>query len=87
MFLHSIHLEQWQRYVYFIQLLPEAFAALLTGKWYYIRALGQLISNYDKVRNYRSQLGQIAKGRPLLSVRQVATNILQPLKTKDIIRF
>lgn len=87
MFLHAIHLEQWQRYLYFIQLFPEAVAALLTGKWYYIRALGQLISHYDKVRTYRSQLRQIAKGRTLLSVRQVATNILQPLKGKDIIRF
>ena len=87
MFLHSIHLEQWQRYLYFIQLFPEALAALLTGKWYYIRALGQLISHYDKVRLYRRQLAQTAKGRRLLSVRQVANHILKPLKEKDIIRF
>lgn len=87
MFLHAIHLSTGERYVYYLLLLSELCLRLLTGRWTYFQSLALFVRSHGAVVHSRNELHQAARGRALLSVRQVTGKIMKALKGKRIIRF
>lgn len=87
MFLHGIHLPAGKRYIYYFQLFFEGLAKLITGHWYFIQSIFLFIGSYTKVRMSREGLLQREKGKPHLSVNEVAELVLSSVKGKSIKRF
>jgi GT2 family glycosyltransferase len=87
MYLHAIHLARPQRYLYFLQLVPELIARFITGRWAYLGSLGLFIGSYGKLRKSRNRLHLLAEGKKLLSIREVANKILDAVRDKELIRF
>ncbi|GAB4093630.1 glycosyltransferase family 2 protein [Flaviaesturariibacter terrae] len=87
MLLHALHLPRAQRYLYFLQLIPETLLRLVTGQTAFVLALGQFMDRYKELRAARAKFLHHAGSRPPLSVRAVADRILQSMKHKKIIQF
>ncbi|TCJ13103.1 glycosyltransferase [Flaviaesturariibacter flavus] len=87
MLLHALHLPRGARYVYFLQLLLETLARLLTGRWSFVQSLGQLLGRYGRVRQARAKFLQNGNSTRLLSVREAADRVLQFIKHKKIKKF
>ncbi len=87
MYLHAIHLEQPKRFLWFLQLFPEALGYFVLGRWTYLRSLFLFLGNYAKVKESRRQLYALKPKGSLLSLQQVADRILDSTKGKAIRRF
>lgn len=86
MYLHTIHLQDHKRVLWFLQLIFESFGQLIGLKLTYLNALKLFVKNYSKVKAYRVEMHRKAK-RPLLTVREVVEKINASLKGKEITRF
>jgi GT2 family glycosyltransferase len=88
MFLHFIHLSVAARCLWFAQTFFELVINVLTGKWYYVKAIGLFLANIKTAQQNRQQLLQIAKqNNGLLGIRQVANKITNTLQTIAIKKF
>jgi GT2 family glycosyltransferase len=87
MYLHAIHLDQPNRFLWYLQLIPETIGYFFMLRWSYFQALGLFIRNYRGVKRSREALGQLSKTRKLLSVNQVVDRIKSSIQEKEINRF
>lgn len=87
MYMHAIHLNKWNRFLWFVQLFLESIFQLIMFKKYFLKALFLFLSTYKNVVNSRKELHLLAKGKDLLSVNKVIEEILNSIKGKEIIRF
>jgi GT2 family glycosyltransferase len=87
MYLHAIHLSNQERALWMIQLVAEVFIQTLLLKFYYLKGFILFLKNYGRVKDSRKKLTQVAAGKKLLSVREVAEFILASVKGKQIKRF
>jgi GT2 family glycosyltransferase len=85
-FLHGIHLGRFERYVYYLQLIPETLVRMLTGRFSYLQSIKLFFSDYEKVRQSRKQLLKQSGGK-IFTVKQVSDFIKDSVKDKKIIRF
>lgn len=87
MYLHAIHLSKKERMLWMIQLVSEVIVQTLLLKTFYLKGFLLFVKNYDRVKASRKKLIQVAAGKKLLSVREVAEFILASIKGKKIRRF
>jgi GT2 family glycosyltransferase len=87
MFLHAIHLNSFKRFLWFVQLSFEGLAYLIMLRSAWLRSLRSFIANYSGVIKSRKRLAVAAKGRTLLTVKQVVNMVRSSVEKKDIIRF
>jgi GT2 family glycosyltransferase len=62
MLLHALHLPRAERYLYYLQLIPESLLRVLGGRWSFMQALSQFLDRYDEVRKARAKFLQNADG-------------------------
>lgn len=87
MFLHAIHLEGTKRYLWFLQLLPEALVRVFTFRWHYLKSLSLFMASYSQVRESRQAFKMTSrKIGKRLSVKEVTSFILGKMKG-NIIRL
>lgn len=84
MFLHFIHLDGWRLSVWFVTMLLESCAQILIGKFYFIQSLKMFFVNIKQARLIKQNLKLNRLNTKLLSVQQVAHNILTLIDTKKI---
>ncbi len=87
LYLHGIHLNRGRRLLWFFQVIGESLFHFILLKWSYLSALFQFMNSYKKVINSRIRMHNIAEGKDLLTVNQVANKILNEIKGKEILRF
>jgi GT2 family glycosyltransferase len=87
MYLHAIHLDNFKKSIWFVQILFESIVHFLALRWSYIRALIQFFKNYRSVITFRQQLMQCSGNKKLLSFGSVVSKILVSLKGKEINQF
>jgi GT2 family glycosyltransferase len=87
MYLHAIHLGKQERFFWMMQLVAEVFIQTLLLKFFYLKGFILFVKNYDRVGDSRKQLLQVAAGKKLLSVKEVAEFILASIKGKQVKRF
>lgn len=87
MYLHAIHLNKKERVLWMIQLAGEVIVQTLLLKPYYLKGFILFLKNYDRVKDSRRKLIQVAAGRKLLSVREVTKRILASIRGRQIKRF
>lgn len=87
MIFHLIHLSFLGRIIYLAQTIPEVLVQSVIGKTYYLKAFRQTIQRWEKIAEARRRLKQIAKGKRLLSLKQVVRMIRQPVRHKNIRLF
>ncbi len=84
MLLHYIHLNGWRLYLWFVAMLFECFLQALLGKFYYIKSLRMFFAIIHQAKAYKISLKENSKGMELLTVQQVADNILTLISNKQI---
>lgn len=86
--LHALHLSGWRKSVWYIQLMGEALVKLITGQWYYLRAINDFMQQTQSCKKSKSALQQLAeKTGHLYTYREVVTRIKQNLSGSVINRF
>jgi GT2 family glycosyltransferase len=87
MFLHAIHLSKGERLLWMIQLVAEVIVQTVLLKLFFLKGFILFVKNYDRVKDSRQKLVQVASGKNLLSVKEVADLIVDSVKGKKIRRF
>lgn len=87
MYLHAIHLSKGERTLWMIQLVAETFVQTILLKMFFLEGFILFVKNYSRVKESRKKLMQVAAGKKLLSVKEVADFILASVKGKQIKRF
>jgi hypothetical protein len=68
-------------------LVGEVIIQTLLLKMYFLKGFILFLKNYDRVKDSRKKLTQVAGGKKLSSVKEVADFILASVKGKKIRRF
>lgn len=87
LFLHAIHLNTAERYLYYLLLLPEVVVRMVTGRWSYLQSLKLFVEKYSAVRRSRRDIKMLAGSRKLYSVKEIADIIIRSINEKKIRRF
>lgn len=87
MYLHAIHLSKVERALWMVQLVAETIVQTLLLKLFFLKGFILFVKNYEHVTESRKKLVQIAAGKKLLSVKEVADFIIASVKGKQIKRF
>jgi GT2 family glycosyltransferase len=87
MYLHAIHLSKGERALWMIQLVAETLVQTILLKMFFLKGFILFVKNYDRVKESRTKLMQLAAGKRLLSVKEVSEFILASVKGKQIKRF
>jgi GT2 family glycosyltransferase len=87
MYLHAIHLSKGERILWMIQLVAETLVQTILLKMFFLKGFILFVKNYDRVKASRKNLVQVAAGKKLLPVKEVADFILNSVKGKKIRRF
>jgi GT2 family glycosyltransferase len=87
MYLHAIHLSKGQRTLWMIQLVAETLVQTILLKMFFLKGFILFVNNYDRVKSSRKNLMQVAAGKKLLSVKEVADFILASVKGEKFRRF
>jgi len=86
MFLHAIHLPKNKMFLWYLQLIPETFIRLVTGRFYYVRSLRMFFGNMRGVTQSRKKLERTGNGK-LLEVKEVTDMIRGSLANVKIKKF
>lgn len=88
MYLHAIHLDGWQRFLWHAQLIPETIIRLLTFRFYYLEALRMFLSNREAIKRSKEKFLLLAKQNgKIISVKDVVKTIRTSLGKSRISRF
>lgn len=87
MYLHAIHLNPFKRFQWFVQLSFEGLAYLFMLRWSWLRSLQQFVKNYSSVIASRKRLFEAARGKELLSVKEVVDTVRDSVDRNEITRF
>jgi GT2 family glycosyltransferase len=87
MFLHAIHLNTANRFLWFLQMAMEGIFHFITLKWSYIGAMFLFFNNYKRVVTSRKLMMQKAKDGKLLPVKEVVNKIINSIKGKEVVLF
>ena len=87
MYLHAIHLSKKERMLWMTQLVGEVLVQTILLKFFYLKGFILFVKHYERVKESRKKLAEVAAGRKLLSVKEVAAFILNSIKGKKIKRF
>jgi len=85
MYLHFIHLNAIELSLWFLQLIPELFFSLLTGKFYFIKSLRLFFSSIKKANQSKIRLyANIKESKNPRTLKEVTNLILNSIKQKRI---
>ena len=88
MFLHAMHLPKGKLFFWYLQLIPETFIRLVTGRVYYFVSLKLFFSNRGLVKKSQQRLIELSRQTNTLnSLNEVVKIIIDSLKNKRINRF
>ena len=87
MYLHAIHLEQPNRFLWFVQLVLESLGRMMALQWNYLRSVIAFAGNYKQVKRSREIFHQLAGDRTLMQVKDVARLVLSSLEKEKIVRL
>ncbi len=89
MFMHAMHLQGARKILWYLQLLPEIFIHLFTGRMYYFKSLQLFFSSGEKMKASQQKFLKLAEeeNKKLLDVETVVENILNAVNGKEIRRF
>jgi GT2 family glycosyltransferase len=88
MFLHAIHLQGLKKYLWYLQLIPEALIRIITFRWHYLSSLYQFGTSQKKVTqsilNFKNTSKEIGTQK---TVKEVADYIKESISDVNITRF
>ncbi|MET0464616.1 MAG: glycosyltransferase family 2 protein [Chitinophagaceae bacterium] len=87
MYLHAIHLSSFKRFQWFVQFGFESLAYLFILRITWLRSVLSFIRHYNGVVESRRNLCKAAKGRELLTVKQVVDMVRSSVEKNEITRF
>ncbi len=88
MFLHAIHLQGFNLFSWYLQLIPELMIRLFTGRFYFISALFDFVSSRHQIKKSIFNFNKLAtKEGNKFTVKQVVSLIRNSLAEKNITRF
>jgi GT2 family glycosyltransferase len=87
MYLHAIHLDFPNNFLWFLQLVFEVVSKTLLLKFNYTQSFFLFIKNYGKVRKSRVILRQLTGDKKLISVKVFFKKIIDSIKNETIKRF
>ena len=88
MFLHALHLPTAKLALWYLQLIPETFIRLVTGRFYYFNSLKWFFYNRNLVKRSKKIFIELSKqGQALRSLDYVVKQITGSLENKEIRRF
>ena len=87
MFLHAIHLEPGQRFLWHLQLSLEVLVQCILGKFWYLSSLNMYLGARKKIKASREDLKKVAGKNTLLSTDSVMKKILHSLGFIPLKRF
>ncbi len=88
MFLHAIHLQNATLFLWHLQLVPEAFIHLITGRLWYFQSLQQYFASQKEIERSKKLFGELQKSNSsVIAVKDVIIKIKGSLKENEIKRF
>jgi len=88
MFLHAMHLQGINLFMWYLQLFPELILRLVTGRLYFIQAISDFFTSRKKINISMLAFEKLARAEgKLLSVQEVVTSVRESLSEKNIKRF
>ena len=88
MYLHAIHLEGIELFLWYLQLFPEIAIRLLSGRFYFLQSVTDFLSTLKKMKASKSAFNQLASAKgKLISFKETVKAIQQSLSEKNINRF
>lgn len=88
MFLHAIHLSQWQMWLYYPQIFFECLIRVLSLRFHYVNSIVLYFRDRDKCRESRRRFEALTKAEGTnLSLGSVADQIIRSLNRTMIWRF
>ncbi len=88
MYLHAMHLTGIQLFIWYLQLFPETLIRVLTGRFYYLKAVRIFLQTRKKMKKSVDSFSSLGKRTgTMLSVKQVVQKITADLAHKKIKRF
>ncbi len=77
MFLHAIHLSKNKLFLWYLQLIPEILMHIITGRFWYLKALKMFFNSKKEVESSKMKLVEVSKSTGILnSVNAVCKKIL-----------
>src|SRR5205085_9378156 len=80
MFLHAIHLSGYQKILWLMQLVGEAFIYIVTLRWYYFNALKMFIKGRSRVVQSRKNFDAITHNRVTKPIKDVTDELISSLQ-------
>jgi GT2 family glycosyltransferase len=88
MFLHAIHLQKATLFLWHLQLVPEAFIHLVTGRFWYFKSLQQYFASQKVIQRSKKLFVELQTANSsVIALKDVITKIQRSLKQKEIGRF
>jgi GT2 family glycosyltransferase len=88
MFLHAIHLQKATLFLWHLQLVPEAFIHLITGRLWYFKSLQQYFVSLKGIERSKKIFAELQNSNSsVIAVKDVITKIQRSLNGKEIKRF
>lgn len=88
MFLHSIHLNAWQMWIYFPQIFFESLVRVLSFRFHYVKSIYLFFQGREKCRASKKRFKELSqKIGTNLPLGQVAQKIKMSLNRTEIWRF
>jgi GT2 family glycosyltransferase len=87
MYLHVLHLDGVKKVLWYLQLIPETFLHIITGKFWYFISLKMFFSSLKMIKNCKSNFSNSTTGAKLQSTDIVIKAIINDLKIKGVINL
>lgn len=88
MFLHAMHLQGITLFLWYMQLIPETLIRILSGRFYYLRALSAFFAGRKRMLQSKQQFSALSKDMSSsLSVKDIVAKINSSISGRAIKRF
>ena len=87
MYLHALHLDGVKKLLWYLQLIPETFLHIITGKLWYFTSLKMFFEGLKKLKNCISKFNYFATKTEIISINMVIKIIIKDLKNKEVINL
>ncbi len=87
MYLHALHLDGGTKMLWYLQLIPETFLHIITGKLWYLTSLKMFFKSLKKIKSYKSKFNSFAYNIEIISINIVIKTVIKDLKNKGVINL
>jgi GT2 family glycosyltransferase len=87
MLLHAIHLPNYKKPLWYLQLFAEAIVQTALGKYWFFAAVKSFLQSGAAIKRSKQNLLSVAEGKPLFSVKEVVHIVLAQINTIEYRRI